>query len=431
MGISKRASQVITLALFGILCAGVFSYLWVNSGGKIPGITKDGYRVTAYFPRVANLVYFGDVMVAGVKIGKVQQVIPDAANSAKVIMDLDSNYPLHQGVTAQLRAKTLVEESFVELTDGTGPAVPSGYEIPKEAGHGPTQLNDVLLALDGKTRGALAEGMRSLGASTEGTKQSVSDAVQGLGSLGRGGHDALDALSAQSDDLKQVTGHTATMLAALNTQRGQIAQLVEDSNRLFTATADGQKDLEETLRTLPPVLASARDASSSLTDLGNALQPVARNLRDAGPDLSDALNELPVTSRDLRGLLPDLDRALDKAPDTLHRVHDTAKDAQDLFPQAITDLTDLNPMLGYLKPYGPDIGGMLANFGQTLAHGNANGNYFNVLITADEQSVTGYPVSTNIGPFAKSNRYMKPGEGYNPSGKGGRGFTRVQEEPPN
>lgn len=430
MRISKRLGQTITLALFALLCVGVFSYLWVNSGGKIPGVTKGTYRLTASFPRVANLVYFGDVMVAGVKVGKVQEVVPDAADSAKVVMDLDGYYPLHEGVTAQLRAKTLVEESFVELTDGTGPAVPSGYVLPKEAGRGPTQLNDVLLALDGKTRGALAEGMRSLGAATEGTKQSVSDAVQGLGSLGRGGHDALDALAAQSEDLKQVTGHTATMLAALNTQRGQIAQLVEDSNRLFTATADGQKDLEETLRTLPPVLVSARNASSSLTDLGHALRPVARNLHDAGPDLSAALEELPITSRDLRGLLPDLDSALDKAPDTLNRVPDTAQDAQDLFPRAITDLTDLNPMLGYLKPYGPDIGGFLANFAQTLAHGDANGKYFNVMLVFDEQSFASHPIGTNFGPLMKANRYMKPGEGYTPDGKGGRGFTRIEEEPP-
>jgi phospholipid/cholesterol/gamma-HCH transport system substrate-binding protein len=428
--LSSKAIQLIVLALFAALCATVFGYLWVNSGGKLPGITKPTYRLTATFPRVANLVYFGDVMVAGVKVGKVMEVTPQAGE-AKVVMDFDSYAPLHQGAVAQVRAKTLVEESFIEIADGTGPALPSGSVLPKEAGKPPTQLNDVLLALDGKTRGALAESMRSLGAATEGTKQSVSDAVTGLGSLGRGGADALDALADQSEDLKQVAGHTSTMLAALNTQRGQIAQLVEDSNRLFTATADGQKDLEETMRTLPPVLASARNASAAVTDLGNALQPVARNLHDAAPDLSDALDQLPGLSHDLRKLMPYLDEALRKAPDTLHRVPDTAHHAQELIPHAEGDLGDLNPMLGYLKPYGPDVGGFLANFAQTLAHGDANGNYFNTYVFVNEQSYKGMPVSTNIGPLRKFVPYVKPGGGYTPGADtGARPFTRVEKESP-
>lgn len=429
MKLSARVGQLLTLSLFAVLCLGIFSYLWVNSGGKLPGITKSTYQLSADFPRVANLVYFGDVMVAGVKVGKVESVTP-VGDHAHVVMDLDSYYPLHQGVTAQIRAKSLVEESFVELTDGTGPALPSGYTLPKGAAHPPTELNDVLVSLSGQTRDALASEMRSLGAATEGSKQSISDAMQGLGALGRGGYTALDALNAQTDALKQVTGHTATMLTALNTQRGEIAQLVQDSNTLFTATSAGQGDLEETMRTLPPVLASARDASDSLTGLGHALWPVARNLNGAAPDLSAALHELPDMSHDLRGLLPDLDRALHKAPDTLRRVHDTAHDVNHLSPQAQDDLADLNPTLGYLEPYGHDIGGMLANFGSTLEHGDDNSNYFNTYVELNKDSATGLPVNTNIGPLAAYNPYMKPGGGFNPTGNNGRPFTRLEKDSP-
>jgi len=429
MRLSPRLVQLTTLILFAVLCVVVFAYLWVNSGGKIPGITTTSYRVSAYFPRVANLVYFGDVMVAGVKIGKVQSVEP-SGEGAKVVMDLDSYTPLHQGATAQMRAKTLVEESFVEILDGNGPAMPSGWTLPPDAGKPPTQLNDVLVALDGKTRGALASEMRSLGAATEGTQESISQAIQGLGAIGRGGHTALDALAAQSDDLKALTGNTAAMMTALNTQRGEIAQLVEDANRLTTATADGQEDLRNVMRTLPPVLDSARQASHRLTDIGNALDPVARHLHDAGPDLSDALDELPDVSRDLRQLMPDLDSALHKAPDTLHRVPDFADVTNELIPGTITDLTDLNPMLGYLKPYGSELGDVLANFAQTLAHGDNNGRYFRTLLEVNEQSVKDFPINTNIGPLAKFNPYPVPGQGYDPAAAGGRPFTRVEKEPP-
>jgi phospholipid/cholesterol/gamma-HCH transport system substrate-binding protein len=429
MKLSARLGQLITLTLFVGLCLVIFSYLWVNSGGKLPGITKSTYQLSAQFPRVANLVYFGDVMVAGVKIGKVESVTPEG-DQAKVVMDLDSYYPLHQGVTAQIRAKSLVEESFVELTDGTGPALPSGSMLPKDAAHPPTELNDVLVSLSGQTRDALAAEMRSLGAATEGSKQSVSDAMQGLGALGRGGYTALDALNAQTDQIKQLTGNTATMLAALNTQRGEISQLVQDSNTLFTATSDGQQDLEETLRTLPPVLASARDASASVTDLGNALQPVARNLNGAAPDLSAALSELPDLSANLRGLLPDLNSALLKAPDTLLRVPDTAHDVNYLSPQAQDDLADLNPTLGYLEPYGKDVGGFISNFASTLMHGDDNSNYLSTYFEANKDSANGLPVNTNVGPLKAYTPYLNPGEGFNPQGGAGRPFTRLEKDSP-
>jgi phospholipid/cholesterol/gamma-HCH transport system substrate-binding protein len=429
MAISTRIKQLAIVLVFAVLCGAVFAYLWVNSGGKIPGITKENYRVTAYFPRVANLVYFADVMVAGVKVGKVQTVDATNTRGAQVVMDLNSAYPLHQGATAQIRSKTLVEESFVQILDGTGPALPSGTVLPPGSGLGPTQLNDVLLSFDSKTRAALAEAMRSLGGATEGTQQAFSQVAAGLGSLGRGGRSTLDALADQSKDLKELTGHTATLLAALNTQRGQIANLVQSADRLTTATSDGRKDLADVIRQLPPTLRSARNASDSLTALGRALDPVARNLREAAPDLNDALDELRPTAADLRRLVPDLDLALKRAPDTLHRVPRFTDVTNDLIPQAKGRLTDLNPILGYLKPYGADIAAFLPNFAQTLAHGDANGNYFRAFVPATDQSYRGYPVSTNIGPLRRYNPYPEPGQGYDPKGAG-RNFTRVTKEPP-
>jgi phospholipid/cholesterol/gamma-HCH transport system substrate-binding protein len=141
------------------------------------------------------------------------------------------------------------------------------------------------------------------------------------------------------------------------------------------------------MRTLPPVLESARDASHSVHEIGDALDPVARHLHDAGPKLSDALDELPGVSKDLRGLLPYLDKALDRAPDTLTRVPDFSDVTNDLIPQAKSDLRDLNPLLGYLKPYSKVLATVLPNFGQTLAHGDANGRYLRTLLYVNNDTL--------------------------------------------
>jgi phospholipid/cholesterol/gamma-HCH transport system substrate-binding protein len=414
---------------FMVLCAVIFSYLWVNSGGKLPLISKENYRISADIPRVGNLVYFSDVAVNGVLIGKVQELTAQG-DHARVVMDLTGYGPVHEGAKVRVRAKTLVEESFLEIEDGTGPALPSGSTLPPGSGIGPTQLNDVLLALDGKTRGALADASKSLGAATVGTKQSWSDAISGLGAIGRGGHDALDALAAQSEDLRELSANTATLLTALNTQRGQIASLVVDANRLTTATADGKDDIAQFMRELPPTLRAVDAASDDIERISDALDPVAHNLHEAAPDLSDALDDLPDVSHKLRDLLPDLDKFLEKSPDTFDKSDRFKKDVEDFTPKGEDLLAELNPMLGYIKGYKREVGSVLANFAQTLAHGDANGKYLQaMLLLGNEQTTKNYPVNTQVGPLDKYNPYPLPGQGYNPSGVG-RNFEKVQRESP-
>ncbi|MFD2398769.1 MlaD family protein [Prauserella oleivorans] len=268
---------------------------------------------------MANLVPGADVMVAGVRVGEVAEVRP-AGERARVTMELDNQYPVHEGATVRVRNKTLVEETFLEISDGDGAPVPSGATLPDSAGQPPVQLNDVLASLDQPTREALASAVRSLGGATEGSRENISRALTGLGYLGREGQGALAALSAQSDDLSKLTGKTATLLAALDTSQGQIARLVADADTLTRTTADGAGQIEAVLRRLPPVLDSASAATDDLDRLSTSLAPIAQNLRTAAPDLSAALRELPRTSADLRGLLPSLDGVLNTAPDTLTRV---------------------------------------------------------------------------------------------------------------
>ena len=421
----------VVLAFVG-LCATIFGYMWVNSGGKLPFISKFTYKLAVDIPRVSNLVYYADVAVNGVLVGKVEEITPQG-DHAHIVMDLARYGPVHAGAKVRVRAKTLVEESFLEVEDGTGPALSSGSMLPPGSGIAGTQLNDVLLALDGKTRLQLADASRSLGAATVGTRQSFSDAVAGLGAVGRGGHDALDALAAQSEDLRALSANTATLLTALNTQRGQIAQLVDDANTLTTATADGREDLAQFMRELPPTLKSAKDASDSVDRLGRALDPVARNLNDAAPDLSDALHELPGISDRARALLPDLDGVLKDAPDTLDKVDTLSDDLKDFTPKGEDFLAELNPMLGYIKGYKREVGAVLATFAQTMAHGDANGHIFYAQLNFSSfgtgQGVKAAPTSTHVGPLDQSNPYPLPGQGYNPSGVG-RSYEKLHRESP-
>jgi phospholipid/cholesterol/gamma-HCH transport system substrate-binding protein len=420
--------RLVSLLVFTAVCALVFGYLWVNSGGKLPLISQPGYQVGLRMDKVSNLVNDSDVMVAGVKVGKVEKLSVDGGKAA-ITMQLNSSFPLHQGAAVQVREKTLVNETFLEITDGTGPALASGTQLPDAAGKPATELDDVLASLDPKTRDALAGSVRSLGASTAGSKASISQALQGLGDLGREGKTALDALAAQSQDLQQVTGSTAVLLAALNNRQGQIGQLVEDADRLAQSTSDNSGPVQEIMRKLPGLLDTTRNATGGLRNLSGALAPVASNLNAAAPDLSAALAELPQTSADLRGLLPALNGVLTAAPDTLTRVPAVSDDLRALIPGLQVDLSDLNPMLGFLQPYGHDLAAFFTNFAQTLATGDVNGRAFRVFSINNEQTLKNYPLDTNIGPLNKFNPYPLPGAAVNP-GPADNPYPHVNPEPP-
>jgi phospholipid/cholesterol/gamma-HCH transport system substrate-binding protein len=411
MRISYRSLPKIWLTIllvFAAFSAAWFGYLWINSGGKVPGLTNPGYRVSFAAKDVDNLGYFNDVRMAGVKVGKVVKVV-NAPRQATLTIELDPRVvPLHEGVTVRVGAKSLVEESYVDVQDGHGAPVPSGIELPESAVTPSVQLDQVLNSFDPATRAALSSTLHSLAKATGGRGHEVDQLFDGFGGVGRGGRTTLEALAEQSTQLKSLSADTATLLNALDTQRGQIAQLVDSGERIMSATSDGRADLEATMRQLPSVLDATETASDKLDVLGGALAPVSRDLNAASPALTSALRRLPSTSAELRGMLPPLDETLGEAPATLDRVSTFRSVTDELITPGVEILRDVDPMLAYIEPYGHDIAGMFTNFGAHASQGNAAGNWSRSTLVFSEQSLKAMPKSTNVGPLNRSNAYQAP-----------------------
>jgi phospholipid/cholesterol/gamma-HCH transport system substrate-binding protein len=419
--------RTVTVLAFAALCAGIFGYLWVNAGGKIPLFSRAGYQVAVVLPDVDNLVFQSDVRMAGVDVGKVEDV-EVTGSRVRVTLDVEpQQVPLHRGTKVFVRNKTMVEETYLEVVDGKGPEIPSGATLPESAGHPSVQLDDVLTSLDERTRDSLGTALRSAGRATRGTRDEVGATLEGLGEIGRQGGDALVALAGQSKDLSTVAANTTALLEALDTRQGRVAQLVSDSNALTKTVAANRAGVERLMRTFPRVLKTTRVAGGELDRLGRSLAPVAANLRAAAPHLTAALRELPATAADLRGMLPSLESTLDRAPRTLDRVPGFARAARPLMRTLNVDLADVNPMLGYLRPYGKDIAAFFANFGQYLSGSDANGNVSRVLPVFNEKSLNS-PLNSQVGPLDRRNPYPRPGSSDNPGPYVGK-YPHIEEEP--
>jgi phospholipid/cholesterol/gamma-HCH transport system substrate-binding protein len=421
--------RTIVLLTFVAGCLAVFTFLWLGSGGRIPLVTDDGYRVTVPLADSDNLVPESDVKQAGVDVGDVAAV-DVVGDLAVATLQLDTAVPLHEGVTITVRNKTLIEETYLDITDGDGPELPSGTDLSPEAGRSSVQFDDLLADLSPETRDALGSLLRSSEVATAGRREDISRAVAGLGEVGRQGSDALTALAAQSADLRELTVDATTLLAALDTQQGRIADLVTSSEQVFRTTAQQRADIEALVRVLPRLLTSAEDAGGSLTVLAGKLAPVAGTLRAAAPDLTAALQELPATSADLRALLPSLQRTLDSAPATLDQVPTLAADLREIFPTLQVNLSDVNPSLAFLSPYGPDIAAFFTNFSAAVGPDDGNGRILRILFLFNEQTPNS-PVESNLGPLYKRNSVPLPGssDDPNPAGDREQTYPRIEEEP--
>lgn len=425
--IKSTVGKLVVLGVAFALSMVYLGYLLSKAGVSNPLQAADSYTLSFQTDDVDNLIPVGDVDMAGVIVGKVQDITRQNGK-ATIVVSLDPDaVPVHDGVRVRVGAKSLAGESYVDVIDGSGPALPAGTRVPDKSVIPAVQLRDVVNSLDPKTRAALGSVLRTAGAGTQGSKQDVADAMTGLGDLGREGYTALDAISAQSKDITTLAQQTTTVLGALDTNHGQIATLVQQAQRLTAATSGQQQNLSDTIRKLPGVLTSTRTATGKLRELSGAVGPVASDLRDAAPYLNTALQQLPATTSDLRGLLPSLNGTLQEAPDTLNRVPALAQDGSALIPQLRTTMTHLNPTLGYLAPYGPELGAFFSNFAGILNYTDEAGIHFFRLQPdlGNDRLVKGVPADLpNI--LTNSNPYPDPGRSLAPNG---RPFTKLGPQP--
>ena len=112
----KRFNLEATVGLFVVLGLCALAYLSVRLGQLQIG-RGNTYDLTAVFPTVAGLRVGATVEVAGVQIGRVQD-INLAEYAAVVIFRLDKQVQLQEDAIASIRTRGLIGEKYVRITPG-------------------------------------------------------------------------------------------------------------------------------------------------------------------------------------------------------------------------------------------------------------------------------------------------------------------------
>jgi phospholipid/cholesterol/gamma-HCH transport system substrate-binding protein len=363
-------ARILTMVLFALSCFGLLLFLWVSFGGAIP-LKPKGYQFKIAFPEATQLGLEADVRVAGVRVGKVRgKELDPHGNRTIATIELDRRFaPVSRQARAILRQKTLLGETYVELTPGPpgSPRLPENGTLSNAQVEPTTELDEIFTVFDPKTREAFRAWQQDLDQSYTGHGQDLSDAFGNLPTFATDATALLKVLDEEGDPLQRLVLNTGNVFAALTQDEGALHGLIVNSEAVFSATASQNEALAETIRIFPTFLDESRLTLKRLREFAVDTRPLIRTLKPAIHDLKPTLHDVRLLAPDLRRLFRDLNPLIDASKKGLPALRDVLRGTKPLLAATGPFLGQLNPILDYLALYSHQVSDFVGNAASGLA----------------------------------------------------------------
>jgi phospholipid/cholesterol/gamma-HCH transport system substrate-binding protein len=406
--------KIAAMVVFALSCFGLLLFLWLAFGGPVP-LKPNGYRFHTSFKEAAQLALQADVRISGVPVGKVEQITPDKRTGrADVTIELQPQYaPLPKDARAILRQKTLLGETYVELTPGHPRAgtIPEGGTLPSSQVSDTVELDEILRTFDPQTRLAFQQWMQTQAQAIGGHGQELNDALGNLGPFADDAATIVDILNRQSGAVSRLISNTGVVFGALSERDGQLSSLIRNANTVFSTTAARNKQLQQAFVALPTFERESSTTLRRLTRFANNTNPLVTQLRPAARELSPTLQDLQAISPDLRALLDKLQPLITASKTGFPAAQRTLEDLRPLLGQAGPAGQQLTPALQFIGLYKPELTAFFANtVAATQAKDpNSRLHYLRTQNPLNPENLAVYPKRL---PSNRPNPYRLPG-GFN------------------
>ncbi|MDX8395398.1 MAG: outer membrane lipid asymmetry maintenance protein MlaD [Mariprofundaceae bacterium] len=111
----KRIEMIVGIFVF----IGIISISWMALKlGQMGGLGEDGYHVEAVFDDVGGVRAGSDVMMAGVVIGRVNQVRLHNSEEAQLKLLINNGVSLSTDAIASVRTKGIIGERYIRISQG-------------------------------------------------------------------------------------------------------------------------------------------------------------------------------------------------------------------------------------------------------------------------------------------------------------------------
>lgn len=403
--------KILAMVLFALSCFGLLLFLWLAFGGPVP-LKPKGYRFHTSFAEAGQLALEADVRISGVPVGKVKTITPNKQTGrADVEIQLQSRYaPLPSDAQAILRQKTLLGETYVELTPGNANAepIPEGGQLASTQVSDTVELDEILRSFDPKTRADFQDWMQTQAQAIEGRGRDLNDALGNLGPFAEDTATIVDILNRQDAALTQLVANTGIVFEALTERDGQLRSLIENTDTVFATTAERNRELQAAFRALPTFERESRLTLDRLTEFADETDPLVTQLRPAARELSPTLRHLEDVAPDLKNLLEQLQPLIDASRRGFPAAEQTLEDLRPLLAQLDPATAQLTPAVDFLGQYRRELTAFFAN---TTAATQAvdPGSRLHYLRTTNPfnpENLAAYPKRL---PTNRPNPYQQPG----------------------
>jgi virulence factor Mce-like protein len=415
--------RLLVIVGFAFSCFGLLLFLWLSFGGPIP-LKPKGYQFEITLNEANQLAGEADVRISGVPVGKVKAIENSPDGTTALTVEIEAKYaPVPQNTRAILRQKTLLGETYVELSPGTASqgALAEGATLPADQTQNTVELDEITRAFDARTRRAFQVWQQAQAESLAGRGSDLNDAFGNLEPFAQDTRQVLEILNSQTNAVQQLVRDTGEVFGALSEQRGQLSGLITNSNRVFDVTANRNQQLKETFRALPTFQTEATATLRRLDQFSRDTDPLVRQLIPAAQEAGPTLEALAEVAPNLNALFTDLDPLLDASEDGLPA---TQKFLGELAPFLGTfdpALKQLNPLLQFVSVYRSDLRAFFANTAAATEafdrEGGQNVHYFTVSpVPLNPEGLAAYPSRigssrSNPYPFPESFRRLAQGMG--------------------
>lgn len=416
----KRApspAQLIAMIVFAFSCFALILFLWVSFGGPVP-LKPQGYRVNVSFNEAVQLATEADVRISGVPVGKVKKVSPKQG-STDAELEIEPRYsPLPDDVKAILRSKTLLGETYVELTPGnkSAPPLPDHGTIPSAQVSSQVQLDEVIRTFDAPTREAFGDWLIGQSDAVKGHGDQLNQAFGVLPMFFSDSASLMKVLHRQDKALSHVFANTADIFEAIDSRPGQLTELILSSNRLLRVTANRSQQLIETFNEFPEFLRQTRMTIAQFEDFADGTQNLIKNTGDFADESSPLLKKSVKASEDAKDIVNSLEPMLDKADAGLPATNQFLDLAKPTLAQLDPFLSNLNPVLQFVGLYQRELTAFAANDAAASQAQDTQssprtgtapfGHYLRAFVTLTPDNLAYYPNKTTK---TRSNAYPTPG----------------------
>jgi phospholipid/cholesterol/gamma-HCH transport system substrate-binding protein len=359
----KRTKTVNVLTVVGgvVLFAGFLIGLIAFAGFFKIG---SSYNVSAYVYNARGIAKYSTVFEAGLPVGIVTGIDrsgPDAVVSMRIDRGVK---PLPVDSKVQLGLRSLIGEADVLLYPGhSKQTIRDLGSIGLSQDQSYTEVDQILNTFAPPTEPKARNFIQGLGDSVQGQGQNLNNTLGGFAALVNNSQPLTSILSYQRTQVADLIQYFGNVMNAIGQRTTALQDFAQGALTTFNDVAARDSALHAQLSNFPYAGRALVASGTALSKYQNGVTHLVVQLTNVVHDLSPTIPLIAPGAENGQKIFTALGSAAPELKKLLSNLRQLEPSATKALPAVHALTCQADPMIRFIKPYGPDISAFLEDFG--------------------------------------------------------------------